>query len=87
MKNKNKKQLGGDSNQKPSENSTQMDEQYYDNSDLKRMLKVCDSTLSRMRKAGELPYIKPRGKIYYPKSYFNKTFLEKAMKRLIKSVD
>ena len=50
------------------------DVQYFDNSDLKRMLHVSDSTLHRMRKAKDIPYQKIRGKFFYPKSFFNNAF-------------
>lgn len=60
------------------------DEQYYDNADLKIMFKVSDSTLYRMRKRGELPFIKPGGKIFYPKSFFNITLLNRSLQQLKK---
>ena len=50
------------------------DVDYYDNADLKQMLKISDSTLQRLRKSKTLPFIKIRGKIYYPKPYFNNAF-------------
>lgn len=43
---------------------------YYDNSDLKKILNVSDSSLYRMRKAGEIPFKKILGRIYYRKSHF-----------------
>ncbi|MBF8456164.1 helix-turn-helix domain-containing protein [Kaistella sp. G5-32] len=48
--------------------------QYYDNADLKKMLNASDSTLHRIRKSNLIPHKKIRGKIYYPKSFFNKAF-------------
>lgn len=51
-------------------NRPQDDALYYDNSDLKKILNVSDSSLYRMRKTGELPFKKILGRIYYRKSYF-----------------
>lgn len=51
-----------------------VENRYYDNSDLKRMLNLSDSTLYRMRKNKVIPYKKISGKIFYPKSYFDKAF-------------
>lgn len=87
MKDKSSKQIGSVRPRKPIRLSMSDDEEYYDNSDLKRMFNVSDSTLYRMRMEGILPYAKLRGKIYYPKKYFNKTFLQKCMKKLVKPVD
>jgi translation initiation factor 2 alpha subunit (eIF-2alpha) len=50
------------------------DEEWYDQADVKKILKVGDSSLYRMRKEGKLPYVKIGGKIYYKKSFFNNAF-------------
>jgi len=84
MQNKNKKQLGSSKSAQTTKESVTKDEEYYDNSDLKRMFNTSESTLYRMRRDHELPYQKLRGKICYPKSYFNKTFLQQCLARLSK---
>lgn len=43
---------------------------YYDSADVKQLLKISDRTLQRLRKSGEIQYIRIGGKIYYPKSFF-----------------
>lgn len=53
----------------------QIDEEWYHNADLMQLLKITDRTLSRYRKNGILPFKKIGGRIYYPKSYFNKTII------------
>ena len=49
-------------------------EGYYDNADVKQILKTSDSTLHRWRKSNKIPFKKIQGKIYYPTSFFNKAF-------------
>lgn len=48
-------------------------QKYYDNADMKRMLKVCDKTLYRYRKQNLLKYCIFGGKFYYPKKYFKQS--------------
>lgn len=86
MQSKNKKEEGS-YEPKSKKSNVQTDEQYYDNADLKKMFNTSDSTLYRMRKEGVLPFYKPRGKIYYPKSFFNKTVIEKCMRSLSRFVE
>ncbi|MDR6966128.1 hypothetical protein J2X31_000121 [Flavobacterium arsenatis] len=85
MQNERKKQQGRSKSVSSSKKRGIKDEEYYDNSDLKRMFNTSESTLYRMRRDQELPYQKLRGKICYPKSYFNTTFLQKCLDRLSKS--
>ncbi|MCF2218695.1 MULTISPECIES: helix-turn-helix domain-containing protein [Chryseobacterium] len=47
------------------------DLQYYDSADVKRLLKISDSTLFRIRKSQNIPHVKIGKKIYYPKWFFN----------------
>ena len=54
--------------------SRSFETEYYDSSDVKRLMNISDSTLHRMRKAGEIPFIKFGRKIVYPKSFFNNAF-------------
>lgn len=54
------------------ENQTQ-DSQYYDSADVKRLLNISDSTLFRIRKSQNIPYVKIGKKIFYPKSFFKNT--------------
>ncbi|WP_052248486.1 helix-turn-helix domain-containing protein [Chryseobacterium taiwanense] len=51
------------------ENQTH-DSQYYDSADVKRLLNISDSTLFRIRKSQNIPYVKIGRKIFYPKSFF-----------------
>ena len=51
------------------------DAEYYDNADLKKLLNISDSTLQRLRASKAIPFRKFRGKIFYPRSFFNKDFL------------
>ena len=48
--------------------------EFYDNADLKKLLKVSDSSLHRARKSKSIPFRKFGGKIYYPKAFFDKAF-------------
>jgi len=50
--------------------NSQPDYPYYDSADVKQLLKISDRTLQRMRKSGDLPYIRIGRKILYPKSFF-----------------
>lgn len=50
------------------------DSQYYDSADVKRLLNISDSTLHRLRKAQNIPYVRIGKKIFYPKSFFNNAF-------------
>lgn len=51
--------------------------EWYDNFEVKNILKISDSTLARYRKNKKLPYIKQFGKILYPKTFFEEILLEK----------
>ena len=81
---KNQKQNGNVSGQTLNGIILAKDEEFYDTAELKIMFKTSDSTLSRWRKKGELPFIKPAGKIFYPKSFFNDTLLERSLQELKK---
>ena len=50
--------------------TSELKDKYFDNSDLKQILKVCDKTLYRYRKLNLLKYCLLGGKFYYPKKYF-----------------
>lgn len=50
------------------------DSLYYDSADLKQMFNISDSTLYRLRKSRNIPYVRIGHKIYYPKSFFNNAF-------------
>ena len=50
------------------------EETFYDNADLKRLLNLSDSALHRLRKSKKIPFRKIGGKVFYPRSYFNKAF-------------
>ncbi|WP_291275911.1 hypothetical protein [Flavobacterium sp.] len=50
---------------------------YYDNADVKRIFKLSDSTLFRYRKHNKIPYTKWGGRIWYPKSFFKESFMNK----------
>jgi hypothetical protein len=52
------------------------DSLYYDSADVKRLLNISDSTLFRIRKSHNIPYVKIGRKIFYPKSFF-KNLLKK----------
>ncbi|MCE3074676.1 helix-turn-helix domain-containing protein [Chryseobacterium gwangjuense] len=52
------------------------DSLYYDSADVKRLLNISDSTLFRIRKSRNIPYVKIGRKIFYPKSFF-KNLLKK----------
>lgn len=47
---------------------------YYDSADVKRLLNISDSTLSRIRKSQSIPCVRIGKKLFYPKSFFNKAF-------------
>ncbi|MDP2159058.1 MAG: helix-turn-helix domain-containing protein [Flavobacterium sp.] len=49
---------------------------WYDNADAKMALNISDSTLSRLRKAEKIPFLKIGGKYYYPRDYFEKSMLQ-----------
>lgn len=51
--------------------SHQQDSQYYDSADVKRLMKIGDTTLYRYRKSQKIPSVKIGKKIFYPKSFFN----------------
>ncbi|KQS88820.1 helix-turn-helix domain-containing protein [Chryseobacterium sp. Leaf394] len=53
---------------------TSRDEELIDQADAKRILKLGDTALYRLRISGKIPYRKIGGKIYYPKSFFNNAF-------------
>ncbi|WP_312902969.1 helix-turn-helix domain-containing protein [Chryseobacterium taichungense] len=55
---------------------------YYDNADLKRMLNISDSTLLRIRRSKDIPYVRIGRKIFYPKWVFNDYF--KSLSKLTK---
>jgi helix-turn-helix protein len=82
MKKSKNKELGTIYNQESIPTTAHGDEQWYDNSDLKRLFNFSDSTLYRLRKKGALPFGKLGGKICYPKSYFNRTFLQQCLRQL-----
>lgn len=48
---------------------------YYDNADVKRIFRLSDSTLFRYRKDNKIPYTKWGGRIWYPKSFFKESFM------------
>ena len=50
---------------------------FYDNADVKRIFKLSDSTLFRYRKHNKIPYTKWGGRIWYPKSFFKESFMNK----------
>lgn len=51
-------------------------ELFYDSADLKRLLKISDKTLYRMRKRKKIPFRKLGNKYFYPKKYFIQKALE-----------
>lgn len=53
-------------------------EEWLDSADVKIIFKISDSTLYRLRKSREIPFIKLRGKFYYPKSFFYTSLLLRA---------
>ena len=55
-------------------NPHSQEETFYDNADLKRLLNLSDSALHRLRKSKKIPFRKIGGKVFYPRSYFNKAF-------------
>lgn len=48
---------------------------WFDNADAKMVLNISDSTLTRLRKNGKIPYTKVGNKYYYPRAYFEQTML------------
>jgi hypothetical protein len=52
-------------------------ETWYDNTDVKRILNISDSTLARYRKSNKVPFTKIGNKILYPKSFFNQSLKKK----------
>ncbi|MDK2772919.1 helix-turn-helix domain-containing protein [Flavobacterium haoranii] len=50
---------------------------WYDGSDVKRLFHISESTLTRYRKEGKIPFTKLGGKYFYPKQYFTKSLMDK----------
>jgi hypothetical protein len=46
---------------------------FYDNADVKVLLKVCDRTLYRYRTQKLIPYVKIGKKFFYPRQFFERS--------------
>lgn len=54
---------------------------WIDSTEVLFMLKISDSTLKRMRKNKQIPCEKIGKSYYYPSIYFEKTLVEKSLKK------
>jgi hypothetical protein len=50
---------------------------WYDNSDIKRLFNISESTLTRYRKEKKIPFTRLGGRILYPKVFFTNSLMEK----------
>ena len=61
----------------PRTNYDDLSTKYYDNADLKILLKISDATIWRWRKNKILHFVKIGGKYYYRRKFINKLMEER----------
>ena len=62
---------------------TPVDNKWIFSADVRQILSISDSTLKRMRKRNDVPYLKIGRTYYYPSIYFSETLLNKVKKAFI----